>query len=199
LQIIKTEVLIDKGPFSKSAEYAQLKQEIETTIKSMVWPPGADTFSIYGAKHANGVVPIKEMFVDLLVRDRPHWQTEVSLTIPARKKPGPIDVAAKVGNRLFAVEWETGNISSSHRAMNKLAMGLLHHVLNAGFLITPTRKMYAYLTDRTGNLEELSPYFDILQSTSIDEGVLGVIAVEHDSVSQEVPKFPKGTDGRALR
>jgi hypothetical protein len=121
------------------------------------------------------------------------------LQIPARIEPGPIDVSTAVDSKRFAVEWETGNISSSHRAMNKLAMGLLKGVLIGGVLVTPTRNMYPYLTDRIGNFEELSPYFDIWKSMSIDDGLLAVMSIEQDDLSKEVPKFPKGTNGRALR
>ncbi|NLS89760.1 hypothetical protein EYI23_17625 [Bacillus subtilis] len=31
-------------------------------------------------------------------------------------------------NYIFAVEWETGNIASSHRALNKIATGILNQV-----------------------------------------------------------------------
>ena len=120
------------------------------------------------------------------------------MLIPARAKPGKIDLSTTVGDKIFGIEWETGNISSSHRALNKLAMGLLNGFLIGGILITPTRNMYVYLTDRVGNFEELSPYFPIWKSLPISEGFLAVIAVEHEDVSKNVPKFRKGTNGRAL-
>jgi hypothetical protein len=58
--------------------------------------------------------------------------------------------------------------------------------------------MYRYLTDRVGNFPELEPYFPLWQALKVEEGLLEVIAIEHDGVSQSVPRIPKGTDGRAL-
>lgn len=35
--------------------------------------------------------------------------------------------------------------------------------------------------------------------TLADVSYLGIITIEHDSLSKAVPKIPKGTDGRALQ
>jgi hypothetical protein len=112
--------------------------------------------------------------------------------------PGPIDAVKELDNgRLFAVEWETGNISSSHRALNKLLVGLQERVLDGGALILPTRALYKYLTDRVGNYEELEPYFSVWDRPDV-QGVLVVIAVQYDELRNNVPRIRKGTDGRAL-
>lgn len=103
-----------------------------------------------------------------------------------------------MGDRLFALEWETGNISSTHRALNKMTLGLLKGLLIGGVLIVPTRAMYKYLTDRVGNYPEIEPYFPLGRALRIDEGLLAVFAIEHDAVSKSAPRIPKGTDGRAL-
>jgi len=198
LKLEKTEVLIDKGTFSQSAEWNRIRNDIESTIKAMESPPGSGKFILSDQQHGNGVVPIKQMFIGLLKR-KPGWKPEILLEIPARMEPGAVDAAIKVGDKLFAVEWETGNISSSHRAVNKMALGLLKGVLVGGMLILPSRKMYYYLTDRIGNFEELAPYFDVWKNLSVKDGLLAVMAVEHDGVSKQVQKFAKGTDGRALR
>ena len=79
-----------------------------------------------------------------------------------------------------------------------MALGMLRGVLAGGVLVLPTRNMYAFLTDRIGNYEELSPYFDLWKALSIDDGVLAIIAVEHDGTDPAVPRIRKGTDGRAL-
>jgi hypothetical protein len=104
-----------------------------------------------------------------------------------------------VGSKLFAFEWETGNISSSHRALNKMALGMLKGLLVGGTLVVPTRKMYEYLTDRVGNLDELEPYFELWRALNVEYGLLQVVAIEHDGVSRVVPRIPKGTEGRALQ
>lgn len=63
----------------------------------------------------------------------------------------------------------------------------------------PSRAMYVYLTDRIGNYSEIAPYFAVWRALSIAEGVLAVIEIEHDATSCDVPRIPKGTDGRARR
>jgi hypothetical protein len=115
-----------------------------------------------------------------------------------------VDAIKDLGDgRIFALEWETGNISSSHRALNKMAVGLLDKVIAGGILVLPSRAMYLYLTDRVGNYSEIQPYFPVWEclgnSGQISDGVLVVIEVEHDALSDAVPWIPKGTDGRALR
>jgi hypothetical protein len=55
------------------------------------------------------------------------------------------------------------------------------------------------LTDRIGSYEELEPYFPMWQAIPFKEGVIGIIAVEHDKTDINVPPITKGTDGRALR
>jgi hypothetical protein len=96
------------------------------------------------------------------------------------------------------VEWETGNISSSHRAINKMALALLFRRISGGLLVLPTRDLYRYLTDRAGNYRELEPYFPLFSALQVAEGYLGVLAVEHDATSYSVPRIAKGTSGRAL-
>ena len=72
-------------------------------------------------------------------------------------------------------------------------------VLIGGVLILPTRTMYRYLTDRVGNIAEVEPYFPLWGAVPITKGILAVVVIEHDAVSREVPRIPKGTDGRALQ
>jgi hypothetical protein len=55
------------------------------------------------------------------------------------------------------------------------------------------------LTDRIGNFAEIEPYFPVWKNLNISSGVLGVIEIEHDDLSLDVPPIRKGTDGRALK
>ncbi|HHW41239.1 MAG TPA: hypothetical protein GXX19_08845 [Syntrophomonadaceae bacterium] len=202
MKIIRFERLIDKGEFSKSGTWNIIENQIVQAIKAIAWPPGSGSFILYDQPgkargKGNGVKPIKEACMFHL--KSLGWSLETPVHIATLKKPGPLDATFPVGERLFCVEWETGNISSSHRALNKIALGILKNVLIGGILILPTRKMYKYLTDRVGNFEELEPYFPFWRSLCVDEGLLGVIAIEHDAVSKNVPRIPKGTDGRALQ
>ena len=110
-----------------------------------------------------------------------------------------MDATYQVKDRLFCVEWKTGNISLSHRSVNKMALGIMKKALIGGALILPTREMYQYFTDHIGNFRELSLYFPLWKSLNIEEGLLLIIAIEHDAVSDKAPRIPKGTDGRALQ
>jgi hypothetical protein len=82
--------------------------------------------------------------------------------------------------------------------MNKMTMLLTTGVIAAGTLVVPSRALYVYLTDRIGNIQELEPYFPFWQSVPCHKGVLEVVVFEHDATSQDVPRIPKGKDGRAV-
>ncbi|NOY69733.1 MAG: restriction endonuclease [Deltaproteobacteria bacterium] len=198
MKIKQIDFLVQKGDFSQSDEFQATLSQIKKAVISVVWPPGSDLFTLYLGKKANGVVPIKKEFMRVLVQQ--DWMLEHRMSIASRIRPGPIDAVKRLLNeQFFAVEWETGNISSSHRAINKMAVGLLDGVLAGGILILPSREMYQYLTDRIGNYAEIEPYFPVWRNLSINNGVLAVIEVEHDATSLDIPPIKKGTDGRALR
>ena len=80
-----------------------------------------------------------------------------------------------------------------------MAIGLLDGVIEGGVLILPSREMYQYLTDRVGNFAEIEPYFNVWKNLKISNGLLAVIEIEHDDLSEDVPPIRKGTDGRALK
>lgn len=123
-----------------------------------------------------------------------NWQVEVRLI----DKVGSLDAVLTTDSGSIALEWETGNISSSHRALNKMALGILKKILVAGVLVVPSRNLYSYLTDRVGNYAELIPYLDLWKAIQCDEGILEIVVIEQDAVSTNVAKIPKATDGRAL-
>lgn len=187
--------LIDQGDFSQSQEFQDLKNQIVDGISSVCWPEGTDRFILYPEKHGSGVKPIKAAFVRHL--ENHGWDTETEVDVTTLTRPGPIDLTTIVRNRLFAVEWETGNVSSSHRALNKMAMGIHRGIFIGGILIVPTRTTAYYLTDRIGNYEELEPYFPLWRSIKCDEGFLGIISIQHHATDTQVPRIPKGTDGRS--
>ena len=202
MKIIRVERLIDSGGFSHTEVWKTIENHIRQAIEAIEWPPGSGSFTLYDQPgkargEGSGVKPIKDACMARL--KTLGWSLEVPVDIATLKKPGPMDATYPVGDRLFCVEWETGNISSSHRAVNKMALGILKKVVIGGVLILPTRAMYKYLTDRVGNFPELEPYFPLWKALKIEEGLLAVIAIEHDAVSQSVPRIPKGTDGRALQ
>jgi len=79
-----------------------------------------------------------------------------------------------------------------------MAIGLLDGIIEGGILILPSRNMYQYLTDRVGNFAEIEPYFNVWKNLQITHGLLAVIEIEHDDISEDVPPIRKGADGRAL-
>jgi len=202
MKIIRTERLIDAGEFSHTETWKTIENHVIQAIRAIEWPPGSGSFTLYDQPgkargKGSGVKPTKDACMAHL--KCLGWTLEASVDIATLKHPGPMDATYPVGDRLFCVEWETGNISSNHPAVNKMALGILKKVLIGGVLILPTRTMYKYLTDRVGNFPELQPYFPLWQALKVEEGLLAVIAIEHDAVSQSVPRIPKGTDGRALQ
>jgi len=201
MKIVKTETLLFVGLFAESAYWKAIRRFLHDEIKAMEHPPGSGKFTLYpesGKKsgQGNGVTPIKNGFMNRLIQHG--WKTEEPLDIATRKQPGKLDAVLYSTEGNIAVEWETGNISSSHRALNKLALGLNKKAISAGVLIVPSRAMYKYLTDRVGNISELEPYFDLWRAVRCENGVLEIIVIEQDDTSVTVPRIPKGTDGRAF-
>jgi len=202
MKIMQVERLIDVGGFSSTQEWKVIESHIFSAIQSIQWPPDSGSFTLRdesGKKRGegSGVKPIKEACMQRL--SSLGWKLETCVDVATLKRPGPIDATICADNRLFCLEWETGNISSSHRAINKMALGILKGIFIGGALVLPTRAMYKYLTDRIGNFAEIEPYFALWRALRVEAGLLMVIAIEHDAVSGSVPRIPKGTDGRALQ
>lgn len=201
MKILQVETLISAGDFPASREWRKIRASLHKAICAVDWPRGSGKFTIYPErgkerKAGNGVVPIKLDLIQELKRQA--WKLEERLDIAARIRAGSFDAVLYTKQGPFAFEWETGNISSSHRALNKMALGLLKRLLIGGTLVVPSRNLYQYLTDRVGNFSELAPYLDLWKSIRCKNGVLEIVVIEHDAISKRVPKIPKMTAGRAL-
>jgi hypothetical protein len=194
MKILRTEVLLNSGT---SGNINQLLNEIQDAILKVTWPESNNLFSMNPVRKGNGVKPIKNACMSHL--KSVGWLLEQRLPVIPGIRPGPIDAVKQCGASKFALEWETGNISSSHRAINKMVLGMLERSLVGGVLVLPSRDMYNYLTDRVGNFQELSPYFPMWRRFNIKDGYLAIIEVEHDVLSPSAPLIPKGTDGRAVK
>ncbi len=200
MKIVHIETLIQKGEFADSREWGKISGQALAAVKSVDWPLGSGLFTIYpesGKKsgQGNGVKPIKNLAITNLVEKG--WLSEYCWPVGKRVKPGKMDAAFIANSGIVAFEWETGNISSSHRSMNKMALGLLTGATIAGLLVVPSRKLYPFLTDRIGNYDELESYLPLWRATICKQGILEIIVIEHDAESLNVPRIPKGTDGRA--
>ncbi|MGD0444565.1 MAG: hypothetical protein ABSA39_11580 [Edaphobacter sp.] len=179
----------------------------------------------------NGVLPLRKMFRQNLVASL-DWKAEEPLDLakyfevtrnnealekiflyptgealkdPLHEGVGEFDFwfQSKDGFRVV-VEWETGNISSSHRSLNKMCLALMGGLVDAAVLIVPSAALRPHLTDRIGNITELQPYFYFWQSVAprIGKGILAVIEVEQDELikSSDLRIFiPVGSDGNARR
>ena len=174
----------------------------------------------------NGVSPIKKQFFNMMANAK--WKTEHPLSLDSYLKsdrqiqplvlyPGltPLteDLTSSVGDFDFAyetdsgfrtvVEWETGNISSSHRSLNKMCLALMAGMADAGVLIVPSRTLYPHLTDRIGNWRELCPYLAFWQGAGTNpmmgKGLLAITVVEHDELVRDdsIPYIKQGVDGRS--
>ncbi len=200
MKIVHVETLISSGEFPISPEWKRRRRMIHKAIKAVDWPPGSGRFIIHpesGKKRGagNGVRPIKHRCIEMLTANG--WRVEQPVDDDAGCKLGTVDAILKVKPGRIAFEWETGNISSSHRALNKMALGLMRGVLVGAILVVPSRNLYRFLTDRVGNFDELVPYLDLWKSIPCTNGVLEIVVIEQDAESTNVPRIPKGTDGRA--
>lgn len=201
MKIVKVYTLKHRGAYAESEHWGSTREQIQAAIRSCEWPVGSGSFTIYPESgkargEGNGVKPIRDRFVQSLRESG--WTIEGKAKNALDERLGDFDAVLSGPVKPIAVEWETGNISSSHRSMNKLVLLMKTGIISAGVLVVPSRKLYAYLTDRIGNIQELKPYFALWRAVPIREGVLEVIVIEQDAVSKEVPRIPKGTDGRAL-
>lgn len=201
MKIVKVYTLKNRGTYAVSEHWKSIREQIHAAIRSCEWPVGSGSFTIYpesgkGRGKGNGVKPIRNRFVQSLQASG--WTIEGKAKNALDERLGDLDAVHSGPEKPIAVEWETGNISSSHRSMNKLTLLLKTGIISAGVLVLPSRKLYVYLTDRIGNIQEIQPYFALWRSIPIHSGVLEIVVIEQDAVSKDVPKIPKGTDGRAL-
>lgn len=178
---------------------AQAFQEVHSSILNNV-TPGSNHFILNCTrKNCNGVVPVKERCYQILEEEF-GWYREKPLAYfhEDARKGGPIDVYKEfTTERSFfraGLEFETGNISSAHRSMNKLCVGIKRGELDLAILMMPIKKMSFYLTDRVSNYEELEPYFLLL-----DEVPFIVFGFDAEEYSADAPLLPKGKDGMSPR
>lgn len=136
MKLVAVRELISAGAFPGSEGYRRVMRDLREAVDAVRWPPGADRFTIYPQSgkrrgQGNGVGPIKRGFVQKLADLG--WQLEAPYArgaedAAAALHPGAFDAwveLASEGWPPFVAEWETGNVSSSHRALNKMALGLM--------------------------------------------------------------------------
>lgn len=197
MKIVHVETVLCQGTYAKSPHWAETRRAIHHAVRRCDWPPDTGRFTINPVKKGNGVKPLKSEFVREL--KRLEWTIESPAKNLLDQRLGDFDAVIAGPGGFIAAEWETGNISSSHRSMNKLTMMVADGLIAAGVLVVPSRNLYPYLTDRIGNYRELEPYLKLWKSVPCKTGILEVVVIQQDSESKDVPLIPKGTDGRAKR
>jgi len=171
---LRTLVLFDKGEVISSDDWNTVHTSYVRAISSIDHPAGTGTLTLRekakkpgGQWARNGVGFLRTRFLEFML-DSERWKAEgdVSLSrdrlqppiklypsLEAYREPitsdfGGFDFMTTAPNGMrIAIEWETGNISSSHRSMNKLAIALSNGIVEVGVLIVPSRKLYEHLTD----------------------------------------------------
>lgn len=223
---LRTVILFDKGDIISGVDWETIHASYIRAIQKIDHPAGSGKLTVRkkhkkenGQWARNGVGFLKQRFLSHMVDDE-KWAKEVSpdiildesdpiLLFPSKepyKVPpanfGGFDFFTTTQNGLrVALEWETGNVSSSHRSMNKMAIALSTKAIDAGVLIVPSRELYKNLTDRIGNFEELRGYLRFWQGLGkgVDKGLLAISVVEHDEVTTrpDIPFLFMGDDGNA--
>jgi hypothetical protein len=227
---LRTIVLFDKGNLISSSDWHSIHQAFVRSIESIDHPKGSGRLvlrrkeknAISNKWMRNGVVFLRSRFLEHIVKNE-GWKAEGEVDLqnleakpilqlypsmkpysePITSKFGDFDfVTTTAGGMRVAIEWETGNISSSHRSLNKLCIALATKKLQAGVLILPSRNLYEHLTERIGNIGELSPYLGMWKGMgeAVEHGMLALAVVEHDELTDD-PEFPYlkvGEDGRAV-
>ncbi|MGA2482538.1 MAG: restriction endonuclease [Candidatus Acidiferrales bacterium] len=198
MKIVETVDVVSAGSFPRGKHWEKAYKDVRAAVEGTDWPHGSGRFSIRPEKHGNGVVPIKTPCLSKL--NSLGWEIEA---LPELEEhvltPGDLDALLKTDQGPVGFEWETGNISSSHRALNRLLLALYRGNIRGGFLVVPSAKLYQYLTDRIGNITELRPYLPLWRALPVENGILRIIVVEHDAEDKRAKRIPKGTSGRARR
>lgn len=176
--------------------------EVREGVRRVSWPPGNDRFVIAPADrsiaHPNGVLPIRKAFSMHMLNLG--WGTEQRYKSELLSMHGALDALKETRHGLVGVEWETGNVSSSHRALGKLTLGLVDNEIVGGVLVVLDSKWKAFFTDRIGNWGEIDGYQRVWARALRGEGpcFLSVVVIEPDGTEAGVQLIPKGKDGNAL-
>lgn len=225
---LRTLILFDQGGIISSQDWQAFHRSYVRSIESIEHPRGSGSLKLRrkslrpnGKFQRNGVNYLRKGFLDHIMdvegwksegvvdlskdRDQPPIRLYPSMELyrePIASKFGGFDFHTKgLGSNQIAIEWETGNISSSHRSMNKLAIALSAGIIDIGVLIVPSRLLYEHLTDRIGNIAELSGYLSMWEGlkATVERGVLAITVVEHDELTDDpaIPYLPSGKDGNA--
>jgi hypothetical protein len=193
MKIVETHDILSVGMFSKSEEWRIACRQVKDAISAVDWPHGSRSFTVYpqgGKKRGDGnrVNSIKKPCIEYL--EKSGWLTEKPrLLKKGIMSPRNLDALYIYKAGYIGFKWGFGNITSSHRAINKLLLTIQTGGLLGGFLVVPSDNLKTFLTDRIGNIEELRPFLPLWRSIPIKESVLRIEVVEHDATSPDMPRI----------
>lgn len=201
-------VIHDTNGYSSTEDFSVIEKMLRNAIQKTDNPPGTGKFLLRPANgkgkkagvSVNGVKPIKLPFLRNLKLQSDHWKPEQKVD----PSLGACDISYFYddGRLPFIVEWETGNISSTHRAVNRILSTILRGKASGGVVILPSKEMYPHLTDRIGNAREVAPYFDLWRKAdnlTDTPYYFAFVVIEQDELSEAVPYLPGGADGNNYR
>ena len=199
MKIVERIDVVSLGGVASQKKGKTAAKEVETAILATDWPHGSGSFKLNPGveKNANGVLPMKLPCISKLKEFG--WEAERLPKELAGVPMGNLDAIKQTRGVTIGFEWETGNISSSHRAINKIFHAMLKGGIIGGFLVLPSENMRRFLTDRIGNITELREYFPVWQAIAFPQGVFRILVVEHDELDQTAPLIPKQKDGNAKK
>lgn len=227
---LRTLIIFDKGNVLSTPSWKTLHESYVRSIRSIEHPVGTGKLCLRcktkrpdGQWQRNGVGYLRLHFLEHM-KNVEMWNPEGSVDLGRNQRQREFtlfpsleqhqeEITSNFGGFDFvttspegiraAIEWETGNISSSHRSMNKLAIALESGIVQVGVLIVPSRDLYEHMTDRIGNIGELSGYLSMWESlkTGVSRGLLAISVVEHDELTENesFPYLSVGNDGNAKK
>src|SRR5450631_2414636 len=159
---VETTVVFDVDNCLAGEAWNKAYTDLIGVIQAMEHPAKAGSFSIrkrVDNENRNGVAPFKAQFFSRIAA-LPNWESERPIrlneyllaefkhtpflrfpegtpsTQTYKPKVGNLDCVFSSFGKKIALEWETGNISSSHRSINKLCMALQAGLLDGRWLLS---------------------------------------------------------------
>ena len=168
---LRTLVVFDQGNVIGTGDWKAIHDSFVRSIQSIEHPAGSGSLTlrrratIDARDTRNGVRPLRDQFLTHMVSvegwkseglvDLAKTRAQVSVKLfptmsdyeePITSSFGEFDFATTAaGGSKIAIEWETGNISSSHRSLNKLCIALATGIIEVGVLVVPSRQLYLHL------------------------------------------------------
>lgn len=144
VKLLEYHDILNPGLFTQSLVLQTAWGEVQQAVALTDWPHGTGSFTIYpesGKKsgQGNGVKRIKVPCIRAL-RER-GWLVERLPSVGSSVlRTGDLDALKETPEGYVAFEWETGNISSSHRALNKLFLTMKETNTIGSFLVVPAQQ-----------------------------------------------------------